>query len=53
MPQMSPLMWSWLFILFSIILVLSMNKIYFLNKEIKIVYSMNSETSSNKLSWLW
>uniref|UniRef100_A0AAU6PTG2 ATP synthase F0 subunit 8 n=1 Tax=Homidia sp. TaxID=3054010 RepID=A0AAU6PTG2_9HEXA len=55
MPQMMPLMWAPLFILFSLTLGLSFLKIYFSsNKFLSKTESLKDlEHSSEKISWLW
>nr|AIT59006.1 ATP synthase F0 subunit 8 [Qinlingacris elaeodes] len=53
MPQMSPLMWFSLFILFSIILILFNQMNFFLFKTKMLNNMEKSKIESKNLSWKW
>nr|YP_009740540.1 ATP synthase F0 subunit 8 [Indopodisma kingdoni]AIW64780.1 ATP synthase F0 subunit 8 [Indopodisma kingdoni]QID03502.1 ATP synthase F0 subunit 8 [Indopodisma kingdoni] len=53
MPQMSPLMWFSLFIMFSIVLIL-FNQMNFFSFKPMIMKSKEKESiKSNNLNWKW
>nr|QOL00689.1 ATP synthase F0 subunit 8 [Mongolotettix japonicus]QOL01001.1 ATP synthase F0 subunit 8 [Mongolotettix anomopterus] len=53
MPQMSPIMWFSLFILFSITLILFNQMNFFSFKPNIIKISKKSTTKSNNMNWKW
>nr|YP_001798483.1 ATP synthase F0 subunit 8 [Orchesella villosa]ABS57581.1 ATP synthase F0 subunit 8 [Orchesella villosa] len=54
MPQMSPLMWLTLFMLFSLLLISAMIKIYFMNnKSIKLNETPAMGEKNNNKIWQW
>nr|AIR76494.1 ATP synthase F0 subunit 8 [Eozubovskya planicaudata]QOL00819.1 ATP synthase F0 subunit 8 [Zubovskya koeppeni] len=53
MPQMSPLMWFSLFILFSIVLIMFNQMNFFSFKPNVIENKEKSKIKSKKLNWKW
>nr|QIT06546.1 ATP synthase F0 subunit 8 [Ptenothrix huangshanensis] len=52
MPQMSPAMWEILYILETIIMIVTISKIYFI-LENKMNFSSVSKKLFNNKNWLW
>nr|YP_010310377.1 ATP synthase F0 subunit 8 [Camptopus lateralis]UMY75912.1 ATP synthase F0 subunit 8 [Camptopus lateralis] len=52
MPQMSPLWWEILFILF-ILSFIMMNTIIYYNKNIKLIKTDNNKLVNKELKWKW
>nr|YP_009652398.1 ATP synthase F0 subunit 8 [Sinella curviseta]QAU56469.1 ATP synthase F0 subunit 8 [Sinella curviseta] len=54
MPQMSPLLWSYLFLTFSLLLLISLIKIYFFSfSSISPGKSGLDLNKSNSMTWMW
>nr|YP_009740553.1 ATP synthase F0 subunit 8 [Paratonkinacris vittifemoralis]QID03515.1 ATP synthase F0 subunit 8 [Paratonkinacris vittifemoralis] len=53
MPQMSPLMWFSLFIMFSIVLILFNQMNFFSFKPMIMKSSEKSKIKKNNLNWKW
>nr|YP_010582834.1 ATP synthase F0 subunit 8 [Psychoda alternata]AQX36169.1 ATP synthase F0 subunit 8 [Psychoda alternata] len=56
MPQMSPILWLWLFIIFTIVFILFnvmtyFNFLYKFNKSNNI--EENNSNKTNQLTWKW
>uniref|UniRef100_UPI0031F3822C ATP synthase F0 subunit 8 n=1 Tax=Pyrgodera armata TaxID=1964324 RepID=UPI0031F3822C len=51
MPQMSPMMWFSLFIMFSITMILFNQMIFFMHKTEMI--KMNKKTTKKMMNWKW
>nr|WGO58149.1 ATP synthase F0 subunit 8 [Sorineuchora shanensis] len=52
MPQMMPLMWLTLFIMFTIIMIMFNSMNYFMNIPMKSTI-LNKMTHKKKMKWLW
>nr|QDP18104.1 ATP synthase F0 subunit 8 [Sphenarium purpurascens] len=53
MPQMSPLMWFSLFILFSMALIMFNQMIFFSFKVNKILFNKKESNKNYQLNWKW
>nr|YP_004123628.1 ATP synthase F0 subunit 8 [Acrida cinerea]ADB43142.1 ATP synthase F0 subunit 8 [Acrida cinerea]APD14833.1 ATP synthase F0 subunit 8 [Acrida cinerea] len=53
MPQMSPIMWFSLFIMFSIVMIMFNQMNFFCYKPKTITNNKEMKTKSNKLMWKW
>nr|UEP16622.1 ATP synthase F0 subunit 8 [Megalotomus costalis] len=52
MPQMAPMWWDILYIIF-IILFLLINMIIYFNKNLKINYKMINKLNNEEIKWKW
>nr|YP_008992963.1 ATP synthase F0 subunit 8 [Leptobelus gazella]AEE89601.1 ATP synthase F0 subunit 8 [Leptobelus gazella] len=50
MPQMSPLWWLTLAVMFNLLTMMTMSMMYF---NLKIELNMNKSMKKNKLNWKW
>nr|AEV56612.1 ATP synthase F0 subunit 8 [Kokeshia sp. NKU02] len=52
MPQMSPMMWMTMFILFNSMLVIMVSMLYF-NKYNNMLIKKNYKNMNSKMNWKW